>query len=261
MFLPRKLLFKLMELGLGLRTCFSLDTRDPIFVNFRLSPAEADAVRAALPAGFQLMKLRFFQDDPAPEYWVSYNLYELKYPKKELAAIRKARCEINTFVQDARGRKGVFVFCGSPYVSKEQTPSPMGAVCDAAEKLVIGIYGCGKLIPLVYRPSDASVEIDFQEGASALSLRLPLNGGAGREERLSDDYLAFNDISFFNQGKTHDHVHVNSAFFAARFREVGAGALKDVAAASPFFRRPPDKVYLHRGDIGYLVNALNRDEG
>src|SRR4051812_37198116 len=99
-FFLKKILFKFMELGLGLRTCFSLETKDPIFVNFRLSPAEADRVRKSLPAGFKLCPIRFGQSDSEAHYWISYNLYELKYPKPELQHIRKARCEINTFVED-----------------------------------------------------------------------------------------------------------------------------------------------------------------
>ncbi|MFM8315789.1 MAG: hypothetical protein ACKOA8_16030, partial [Deltaproteobacteria bacterium] len=101
MFFLKKLLFKFMELGLGLRTCFSLETKDPIFVNFKLSPDEIEKVKKSLPMGFVLKPIRFCESDEIPEYWISYNFYQLKYPKPELASIKKARLEINTFVEDS----------------------------------------------------------------------------------------------------------------------------------------------------------------
>ena len=63
MFFLKKVIFKLMELGLGLRTCFSLETKDPIFVNFKLSPAEIESVKALLPPGFVLKPIRFTEDE------------------------------------------------------------------------------------------------------------------------------------------------------------------------------------------------------
>lgn len=253
MFLLKKLLFKFMELGLGLRTCFSLETKDPIFVNFKLSAEEAARVADSLPPGFQLRKIRFCQSDAMPEYWISYNLYELKYPKPELQNIKKVRCEINTFVEDAQGRKGVFVFCGSPYVSKEKERSLMGIVCDFAERLVVFIYGCGGLTRLSYALTSDRVAIALQEGPNRISLDEPL-ARATDEERLSDDYWLYNDISFFNGGKTYDLVNVNSAFFAAKLTPLPS--LKGIFEG-PFFRRAPDAAYYHRGEIAYVVNSLN----
>lgn len=250
-FILKKLLFKFMELGLGLRTCFSLETKDPIFVNFRLSEAEAEKVRRHLPSGFRLEKIRFCQTDESPEYWISYNLYELKYPKKELQHIHKVRCEINTFVTDPAGRKGVYVFCGSPYVSREERPSFFGMVCDFAERLVVFIYGCGRLTRLKYRLEKESLSIELHEGENRLNLQGTVRGG---EERLSDDYWRFNDISFFNDGKSFDLVNVNSAFFSAKFQEVSPG---DAKVEGPFFHRAPDCIYVHRGEIAYIVNSMN----
>jgi hypothetical protein len=256
-FALKALLFKFMELGLGLKTYFSLETKDPVFVNFKLTDEEAARVRVALPPGFELQKIRFSETDSEPAYWVSYNLYQIKYPKKELQGIRRSRCEINTFVTDAKGRKGIHVFCGSPLVSKETRPSLIGRVCELAERLVIFIYGCGKLVPLVYELSDDKLRIEFDERGNRLRLRQKL-GPAAAAVRLSDDYWAFNDISFFNEGKTFDLVNVNSAFTSARFESLDGAELGELAVESPFFRRAPDKVYFHRGDIPYLVDALNR---
>lgn len=258
-FFLKKVLFKFMELGLGLRTCFSLETRDPIFVNFKLTPEEADRVRQALPMGFKLCPIRFAQSDGEPNYWISYNLYELKYPKKELQRIRKARCEINTFVEDRLGRKGIYVFSGSPFVSEEKSWSVVGVICDFAERLVTFIYGCGKLIPLRYDVTADSVGIHFTQGDNHLRLDA---GTAGLEctEALSSDYWRFNDISFFNQGKSFDLVNVGNSFYAARFQKIEGGDIDGATAISPFFgaERRPDVVYLHRGEIAYLVNSLNR---
>jgi hypothetical protein len=256
MFGLRKLLFKGLELSMGLRTTFSLETKDPLFANFRLSAAEESLVRAALPAGFTLEPLRFTDADAAAAYWVSYNFYELKYPSKELASVRKARLEINTFVRDAEGRAGVFVFAGSPYVSKEEGASILGKICDAAESLVIWIYGCGRLLPLLYRPSDGLVA-RLADGPNHVEADLAAAGWSGAF-RLSDDYWRFNDISFFNGGATHDFVYVSRAFFAARFQLLDAAAAARLRFRSAFFDRAPDAVYLHRGEIPYLVNALNR---
>lgn len=253
MFFLKRLIFKFMELGLGLKTFFALETTDPIFVNFKLSIEEADAVRKRLPSGFTPQKVRFTDEDPAPEYWVSYNLYLIKYPKPELAHIRRARCEINTFVTDAKGRKGILVFSGSPLVSTDEQPSAIGRICELAERMVIFIYGCGKLVPLKYELGRDKLEIAFE----GFSLRQPLIESKATT-RLSEDYLAFNDISFFNEGKTFDLVNTNSRFTAARFHAIDGSALKDARVEGPFFKRAPDKVYYHRGDIAYLVDALNR---
>ena len=258
MFLLKKLVFKFMELGLGLRTCFSLDTKNPIFVNFKLSAEEASAVQAHLPAGIRLMKLKFCRSDASPEYWMSYNLYEIKYPKKELQAINKVRCEINTFVEDAEGRKGVYVFCDSPYVSKEQKPSVIGFICDLAERLVVFIYGCGKLIPLVYKLSDREVSIELNEGKNRLSLKHALSPPQQEEsEQLSEDYWRFNDISFFNGARTYDMVNVSSSFYRAKFHCVEGSALSHFEIEGAFLQRAPEKVYFHRGEISYIVNSMN----
>src|SRR5258705_9918464 len=145
LFYLKKLIFKFLELGLGLRTCFSLETKNPIFLNFKLKPEEVKRVQDTLPRGWELQKIRFAQSDEAADYWISYNLYAIKYPKSELQHIKKVRCEINTFVTDPAGRRGVFVFSGSPYVSKQTKFDPVGVVCDMAERLVLFFYGFGKL--------------------------------------------------------------------------------------------------------------------
>jgi hypothetical protein len=259
MFLLKKLIFKLMELGLGLRTCFSLETRNPIFVNFELSEEEARRVQQSLPSGVRLEKIRFCDHDGEPAYWISYNLYEIRYPKKELERIRKVRCEINTFVRDAEGRRGVYVFCGSPYVSREEKPSLLGKICDFAERLVIFIYGCGKLTRLGYELTEKALRIELSEGKNTLSIERDIAGAASREQtRLSDEYQVYNDISFFNEARTFDLVNVNSAFLSARFEAIGKDALGDIQVRSPFFHRSPDRVYFHRGDIAYLVSSMNR---
>lgn len=251
MFWIKKLIFKFMELGLGLRTCFSLETKDPIFLNFRLTPDETDKVRRSLPDGFELARVRFRESDAESAYWVSFNLYEIKYPKKELARIRKVRCEINTFVTDPQGRKGIYVFCGSPYVSKERKPSVLGMICDFAERLVTFIYGCGKLTGLAYELTSKRLLVSLSEGENTLSIDQELEEGP--PERLSSDYFIYNDISFFNEGRTFDLVNVNSSFVTAEFRRVECGAI----VQSPFFGRVPDEVLFHRGEIAYLVSSMN----
>ncbi len=257
MFLLKKIIFKFMELGLGLRTCFSLETKNPIFLNFRLTADEADKVRRDLPPGFKLRAVRFVESDPEASYWISYNLYELKYPKKELAHIRKGRCEINTFVEDAGGRPGILVFSGSPYVSRETSPSLWGTICDLAEKLVTFIYGCGKLVPLTYRLGADSLEVKFREGGNVFALEQSLTGG-GTPARLSSDYWRFNDISFFNGGKTFDLVNVGHSFYAARFESADPAGASTYEFASPYVgTRKPDAIYFHRGEIAYTVTSLN----
>jgi hypothetical protein len=259
MLLLKSILFKFMELGLGLKTYFSLETRDPIFVNFKLTPKEVEKVRQHLPAGLELQKVRFAEEDTEAEYWVSYNLYQIKYPKKELQSIRRSRCEINTFVRDSKGRKGILVFSGSPFVSKERRPSLIERICQLAERMVIFIYGCGKLLPLTYELSDRALKIEFDDPKNALSLRHSFGDvGTPAHHRLSEEYWAFNDISFFNGGKTHDFVNVSSSFYSARFHRIEGHVLEQYRLRSPFLDRRPDRVYFHRGDIAYLVDALNR---
>jgi hypothetical protein len=85
MFWLKNALFELLEFGLGLRPYFAFKTRDPAFVNFRLSEAEAEAVRRALPAGFALRPPRLLADDE-PAYWVGDNFYELRYPRPTTTA-------------------------------------------------------------------------------------------------------------------------------------------------------------------------------
>lgn len=262
MFLLKKLIFKFMELGLGLRTCFSLDTKNPIFVNFKLSEAEAQAVQRHLPDGIRLQRIKFCESDTTAEYWISYNLYELKYPKPELQKIKKVRCEINTFVEDPDGRKGVYVFCDSPYVSREERFTFLGSICDLAERIVVFIYGCGKLISLVYRLSDREIAIEFNEGKNRISLKHDLTQRRGdSHEALSGDYWRFNDISFFNRAKTYDMVNVGSLFYFARFHCIEGNALDRFEMAGAFLRRAPDKVYFHLGEISYIVNSMNRRKG
>lgn len=256
MFLIKKLIFKFMELGLGLRTCFSLDTKDPIFVNFKLSDEEAERVKKVLPPAFHLRKLRFVESDEEAAYWLSYNLYEIKYPKKELQHIKKVRCEINTFVEDKEGRKGVYVFSGSPYVSREEKKSIIGFICDMAERMVVFIYGCGRLIKLAYGITDHSVLIDFKVPGNSMRLEQPL-GIPSHEEKLSSDYWRFNDISFFNNAKTFDLVNVNNAFFSATLQKIEGTQIHTFAMESPFVNRRPDVIYFHRGEISYMVNSMN----
>ncbi len=259
-FFLKKILFKFMELGLGLTTCFSLETKDPIFVNFKLSEAEANRVRALLPAGFKLCPIHFTDTDTERHYWVSYNLYELKYPRPELQNIRKARCEINTFVEDQLGRKGIFVFSGSPYVSEERQFSVLGTICDFAERLVTFIYGCGRLIPLRYDVAVDAVNIHFTHGENHLRLDAGALESAFPKVALSTDYWHYNDISIFNHGKSYDLVNVGSSFYAARFLALPPDAIDGFKIISPLFagERKPDAVYLHRGEISYLINSMNR---
>ncbi|MBM4304987.1 MAG: hypothetical protein FJ112_11775 [Deltaproteobacteria bacterium] len=256
MFLLKKLLFKFMELGLGLRTCFSLDTKNPIFINFKLTEEELVQVKKQLPAGFKIQPIRFTENELEPSYWISYNFYELKYPKTELSAVKKARLEINTFVLDALGRPGVFVFCDSPFVSKETKLSVIGFICDFAEWLVTKIYGVGQMIPLQFS-LDEKVRVNFKTSKHQMEVELPipeLEPGGG--EKLSVDYWRFNDISFFNQGKTCDYVNVNSSFFMAEFVAISASQVSQ-NCVSPVFNRKPDRILVHRGEISYLVNSMN----
>lgn len=243
-----------MELGLGLRTCFSLDTQNPIFVNFKLSDEEVARVTRDLPQGYKLCPIRFTEDEPQASYWISYNFYELKYPKAELASIKKSRLEINTFVEDSQGRKGVFVFCGSPFVSKEKKRSALGIVCDCAEWIVTKIYGVGQLISFDFSLSK-QLQVAFITEGHALNIESQVESGDG--VKLSTDYLKYNDISFFNHGKTCDFVNVNSSFYDAKFI-----SLKNVhlmkACEGPYFKRSPDRVLVHYGEISYLVNSMNR---
>ena len=253
----KTVIFKLMEMSLGLRPLLPLETRNPIFVNFRLDDDERAKVAAALPPGWELCALRFFESEPEPAFWVSYNLYAIRYPRPELAAVKKARCEINTFARDPSGRVGVFVFGGSPYVSREENGNFWGRLCDAAERLVVMLYGCGRLTRLRYELGDDRIVIQLEEGANRLAVDAPA-ASADATERLSDEYARFNDVSFFNGGKTFDLVNVNSAFALARFHAVDAGAVADTRVENAFFARPPDSIHYHRGDIGYLVSALHR---
>lgn len=259
MFLLKKLVFKFMELGLGLRTCFTLETRNPIFVNFRLDDREADAVRRSLPPGFTLEAIRFCEGDERAAYWVSYNLYEIAYPNERLSHIRKVRCEINTFVRDAEGRAGVYVFSGSPYVSRESRRTVIGTICDFAERAVMWIYGCGKLVGLTYELSRDRLRISLDQNPNQLRFDQKVEDEEA-EDRLSVDYCRFNDISFFNEGRTYDLVNVNSTLLGARFHRLSGSALQDCEVAGPFFRRAPDEIYFHRGEISYSVTAMNRRE-
>lgn len=254
MFFLKKVIFKFMELGLGLRTCFSLETKNPIFVNFKLTPAETEKVKAALPAGYRLCPIRFSDSDLEESFWISYNFYELKYPKPELAKIKKSRLEINTFVEDSVGRKGIFVFCDSPFVSKESKISLIGIVCDFAEWLVTKIYGVGRLISLEFQLNQR-LKVQFKTSGHSLSLDIPVDEDAS--VKLSSDYLRFNDVSFFNQGKTCDFVNVNSAFYEAKF--ISISNLENVTICEGhFFKRRPDTILVHHGEIAYLVNSMNR---
>ena len=175
-----------------------------------------------------------------------------------MAELRKVRCEINTFVSDASGREGVFVFCGSPFVSREEEPSAIGRVADLAERLVIWIYGCGRLTRVRFELATERLVVELDEPDSRVSLDVPVSSAAGTD-LLSPDYQRFNDVSFFNGGKTYDLVNVDSAFGQAGLQRIDGTLLAEHAVKSPFFDRAPDVVYVHRGEIGYLVSALNRD--
>jgi len=260
MFILKKLLFKFMEVGLGLRTCFSLETKNPIFINFKLSDVEAEKLKRFLPPHFQLQKIRFAESDETADFWLSYNLYEIQYPKRQLEKIHKVRCEINTFVLDPLGRRGVYVFCGSPYVSREEHKSMTGWICDLAEYLVSFIYGCGKLIRLTYSLTQHVLEVHLKEGGNLIALKHRFDTNTAICERLSNEYWIYNDISLFNEGKTFDLVNVNSAFLYAKFGCIEGDKLEDCQIENAFFRRKPDRVYFHRGSISYLVNSLNRTQ-
>jgi len=251
-----------MEMGLGLRTCFALETRKPIFINFKLSALEVAKVQKSLPTGFKLRPIKFTDKDLTAEYWISYNLYEILYPKKELRHIVKTRCEINTFVETPLGLKGIYVFCDSPYVSRETESTPLGRICDFAERLVIFIYGVGRAIRLTYQLSAENLRVSFASGTNEIEL---LHHFSETEktpsEALSPDYWAFNNISIFKQGQIFDQVYVNSDFYAARFQRVAGNALQKFSMRGIHFNRKPDEVYAHGGPITYLVNAMNLAKG
>jgi hypothetical protein len=256
MFFIKKLIFKMMEMGLGLNTYFNLETKNPIFINFKLSTDEAELVSKTLAPGFRLQKMRFTESDESSDYWLSYNFYEIKYPKKELASIKKVRCEINTFVTDSLGRKGIYVFSGSPFISRESRFSGMGFICDMAERVVTFIYGCGKLIPLTFELKKDTLTTYLSHGGHVVSINAELSRNS-ESIRLSPDYLNYNDISFFNSGKSFDLVHTNSSFSRAEFHSLSSETLSSLKMTSPFFSRSPDKIYYHQGEISYLVCAMN----
>jgi hypothetical protein len=256
MFVIKKLVFKFMELGLGLKTFFALETRNPVFINFKLTPEDVAEVQRNLPDGWRLRAIPFTTADDTPEYWLSYNFYELKYPTPRLAHIRKARGEINTFVEDPKGKCGIFVFGDSPYVSREHRTGVLGQICDVAERVVIFIYGCGKLTSLDYELQD-QLRVSLHEPRNDLNLNLRLEDGEATVG-LSESYLKFNDVSFFNRGRTFDLVNASSDFYRARFRVVDSASFQSMSVRTPFFSRAPDAIYYHRGDIAYLVNAMNR---
>lgn len=256
-FLIKKFFFKLMELGLGLKPCFLLETKNPIFINFKLSKEEQNLVQSALPSGFRLSPIAFTREDREPHYWLSYNLYEIRYPKKELSHIRKVRCEINTFVTDQMGRTGIYVFCGSPLVSRESRWDPISVIVDLAERLVQWIYSVGKLVPLAFELGENTLSVAYESKEHSMQLSVPLHQ-SNQLCQLSDDYLRFNDISFFNRGKTFDLVNSNSVFALARFESVPSSELLPFKMRGPFFDRNPDQVLFYRGAISYLVSALNK---
>ena len=165
------------------------------------------------------------------------------------------RCEINTFVRDPAGRQGVFVFAGSPLVSAEETKDPLARIADMAERLVMFLYGCGRLVRLRYALGPADLRAAFDEVGSKLELDVPVP--AEETERLSDDYHRFNDVSFFAEGRTFDLVTFDSSYVLARFARVEPAALEGVRVTSPFFERAPDAIYVHRGDVSYFVSALH----
>lgn len=259
MFLLKKLVFKFMELGLGLKPCFFLETKNPIFINFKLSTAEAETIQKNLPAGFQLQRISFTEDS-IPEFWLSYNLYEIKYPKKELQHIRKARCEINTFVVDPSGKQGIYVFAGSPFVSKESRFSLFGFITDLAERLVMWIYGVGQLENLEFDLDEKYLTVKLRAASHDVRFSVETNSSP-MKLKLARDYIRFNDISFFNKGKTFDLVNANSQFSLAEFREINPAHLPLIPIQTSFFRRSPDQILFYPGEISYLVSAMNRNVG
>lgn len=260
-FFLRKLLFKCLELGLGLKTHFSLETRNPIFINFRLSSTELQAVQDALAPGYSLQKIRLLDSDIDSDYWLSLNLYEIRYPKKELSSIVKSRCEINTFVSGPNKLKGIYVFCGSPFVSKHTGAGILGYICDVAERIVMFIYGCGKLVPLEFQLTNSLLTLKVTTSGITADLAASVSTGSSNKEKsyskLSDDYLIHNDISFFNRGHTFDRVTSNSSFSLARFTSFTPDSLLEWTLQTPFFSRKPDSVFYHLGNITYTIDALS----
>jgi hypothetical protein len=127
---------------------------------------------------------------------------------------------------------------------------------------VIAIYGCGRLIPLEYGLGETELRAEFSEGANQFTLIQDVAAAKLRDDlQLSEDYWRYNDISFFRNGRSIDYVQVNSAFYLARLDETDPRNIKDWKFSSPFFpkeaQRKPDQILVHRGEIAYLVNALN----
>ncbi len=251
----RKLIFKGMEFGLGLKTYFCLKTLNPIFINFKLTPEERELLQKKLPPGVKLQPIQFWASDTQAEYYLSYNLYAIEYPKKELQHIQKVRCEINTFVTDPHGRQGIYVFCGSPFVSKEMKLSFIQWIVDIAERVVMWIYRVGELIPFQYELTKNHITIDLQTREHELVINSNLSSLS--QEALSEDYQRFNDYSFFNGAKTFDRVNTTSDFTLARFYQLDPKTLQDVRVRNPFFNRAPDSLHFYHGSIPYLVDALN----
>lgn len=239
---------------MGLKAYFSLETRNPIFINFRLSSEERLKVEKDLAQGFTLQPIRLLETDPEPYYWLTLNAYNIRYPRPELKSVSKSRLEVNIYVCDAKGRKGIYVV--SPYVSKEMGGSILGKICDLAERLVMGIYGCGNLVPLEYAISNSN--ITFRIHKDGISADISSGWSGGDLVKMSRDYIIHNDISFFNRGRTRDRVLTDSRFSLGRFVSPPREAFEKWSCKTDYFNRRPDSVFFHIGEISYTVDALNR---
>lgn len=258
----RRSLLKLLELGLGLKPYFKLETLNPLFLNFKLQGDELERLRRLLPPGYEPEPLRFMESDDERHHRVSLNVYEVVSPDPRLRRLTRSRLEINAFVRDSEGSRGILVFHDSPFVSRSSCTTFLARRSDAIEQMVIALYGCGSLRDLSYELQERSLGLSL----SSPSVEIRTEGASlpilEQDEGLllAADVWRFNDNAIFNGGRTRDFVFVNSSFRVARFQSLPVDLCRQIRVKTKIFERSPDEVLWHRGPIDYLVCSLNAAE-
>ncbi len=248
--LKRTTLKFLEIMGFGISPYFSLCTQNLIFINFKLTEDEAKLIEQHLPSAIKLKRIRFFSKEEVSHYWLSYHFYDVFYPIKEIKG--KSRCDIITFVEDQKGRKGIYVLDNSPFVSKENGFS----ITEVVERIVMFTYSCGQLIPLKLELTNSQIEIGLVDKKTRIDLKHKLRDCAAINA-LSSDYWEYIDISFLNNAKTYDLVSVNSQFYQAKFSEIKGEEIDEFSIKDPFLNRNPDFIYYYPGKVSYLLSSLH----
>lgn len=223
------------------------DTPPSIFVNWVVPDAQAAAFSASvgLPPGFSLAKTLILESDPAPQYWLSLNVYRVSGITNGL------RAEWSTYVDDGGGEPRFMIIRAR---TSEGSLDPIGPLA-LPEPFTHSVDAAGT----IHTSMNKAV---IQGGAPVLtadnlfSSTIQLPAVADRHFVVPDrQWVAANDYIYWLNG-VNDRVFHNSTSHSAPLISVDLHdvALDDDSQWAPFVDPTPAHVLVYLDQIQFVIS-------